>query len=116
MSMAHILFPFSRERKHRRRDDGVHSHDHSVSPRPGVEIEPTDGIAQARAPAPPCTVRAIQEDGLKRKVLFELQPWDALVHQFKQEFCKLYGMTMESLLNIYLQAGFLYLDMTEIWF
>ncbi|XP_013588779.1 PREDICTED: macrophage erythroblast attacher-like [Brassica oleracea var. oleracea] len=41
----------------------------------------------------------------KYKVLFELQPWDALVHQFKQEFCKLYGMTMEPLLSIYLQAG-----------
>ncbi|KAL0866421.1 hypothetical protein Bca101_045539 [Brassica carinata] len=39
-------------------------------------------------------------------VLFELQQqWDVLVHQFKQEFCKLYGMTMEPLLNIYLQAG-----------
>ncbi|KAL0724864.1 hypothetical protein Bca4012_039463 [Brassica carinata] len=42
----------------------------------------------------------------KYKVLFELQQqWDVLVHQFKQEFCKLYGMTMEPLLNIYLQAG-----------
>ncbi|KAF8117413.1 hypothetical protein N665_0011s0129 [Sinapis alba] len=41
----------------------------------------------------------------KYKVLFELQQWDALVQQFKQEFCKLYGMTMEPLLNIYLQAG-----------
>ncbi|KAG2324971.1 hypothetical protein Bca52824_007699 [Brassica carinata] len=42
----------------------------------------------------------------KYKVLFELQQQrDVLVHQFKQEFCKLYGMTMEPLLNIYLQAG-----------
>ncbi|CAF2111875.1 unnamed protein product [Brassica oleracea] len=28
-----------------------------------------------------------------------------LVNQFKQEFCKLYGMTVEPLLNIYSQAG-----------
>ncbi|KAL9295050.1 Protein MAEA [Arabidopsis thaliana] len=41
----------------------------------------------------------------KYKVLFELRQWDVLVDQFKQEFCKLYGMTMEPLLNIYLQAG-----------
>ncbi|RID65217.1 hypothetical protein BRARA_D00430 [Brassica rapa] len=41
----------------------------------------------------------------KYKALFEPQQWDVLVHQFKQEFCKLYGMTMEPLLNIYLQAG-----------
>ncbi|KAL1213707.1 MAEA-like protein [Cardamine amara subsp. amara] len=41
----------------------------------------------------------------KYKVLFELRQWDVLVNQFKQEFCKLYGMTMEPLLNIYLQAG-----------
>uniref|UniRef100_M4CSE5 Macrophage erythroblast attacher-like n=1 Tax=Brassica campestris TaxID=3711 RepID=M4CSE5_BRACM len=41
----------------------------------------------------------------KYKVLFELGQWDVLVNQFKQEFCKLYGMTMEPLLNIYLQAG-----------
>jgi hypothetical protein len=27
------------------------------------------------------------------------------VDQFKQEFYKLYGMTLEPLLNIYLQAG-----------
>ncbi|RYR36824.1 hypothetical protein Ahy_A09g041779 [Arachis hypogaea] len=39
------------------------------------------------------------------KVLFEAKQWDFLVDQFKQEFCKLYGMTMEPLLNIYLQAG-----------
>ncbi|KAG7565750.1 CTLH C-terminal LisH motif [Arabidopsis suecica] len=42
---------------------------------------------------------------LKYKVLFEPQQWDVLVDQFKKEFCKLYGMTMEPLLNIYLQAG-----------
>ncbi|ESQ44948.1 hypothetical protein EUTSA_v10010415mg [Eutrema salsugineum] len=41
----------------------------------------------------------------KYKILFEIRQWDVLVHQFKQEFCKLYGMTMEPLLNIYLQAG-----------
>ncbi|GLT66885.1 hypothetical protein SLA2020_392280 [Shorea laevis] len=41
----------------------------------------------------------------KYKVLFEPKQWDFLVDQFKQEFCKLYGMTLEPLLNIYLQAG-----------
>lgn len=39
------------------------------------------------------------------KVLFDPKQWDFLVDQFKQEFCKLYGMTLEPLLNIYLQAG-----------
>ncbi|TVU17429.1 hypothetical protein EJB05_33465 [Eragrostis curvula] len=39
------------------------------------------------------------------KVLFEQNQWDHLVDQFKQEFYKLYGMTLEPLLNIYLQAG-----------
>ncbi|KAM0825377.1 hypothetical protein ACQ4PT_069601 [Festuca glaucescens] len=39
------------------------------------------------------------------KVLFEQNQWDSLVDQFKQEFYKLYGMTVEPLLNIYLQAG-----------
>ncbi|GMH07920.1 hypothetical protein Nepgr_009760 [Nepenthes gracilis] len=39
------------------------------------------------------------------KVLFEAKQWDYLVEQFKQEFCRLYGMTLEPLLNIYLQAG-----------
>ncbi|KAL5975557.1 hypothetical protein ACLOJK_019881 [Asimina triloba] len=41
----------------------------------------------------------------KYKVLFEPKQWDYLVEQFKQEFCKLYGMTLEPLLNIFLQAG-----------
>ncbi|EOY18435.1 LisH/CRA/RING-U-box domains-containing protein isoform 2 [Theobroma cacao] len=41
----------------------------------------------------------------KYKVLFEPKQWDFLVDQFKQEFCRLYGMTLEPLLNIYLQAG-----------
>lgn len=41
----------------------------------------------------------------KYKVLFEPKQWDYLVDHFKQEFCKLYGMTLEPLLNIYLQAG-----------
>ncbi|CAA3027080.1 protein MAEA homolog [Olea europaea var. sylvestris] len=41
----------------------------------------------------------------KYKVLFEEKQWDYLVDQFKQEFCRLYGMTLEPLLNIYLQAG-----------
>ncbi|KAJ7971699.1 macrophage erythroblast attacher [Quillaja saponaria] len=39
------------------------------------------------------------------KIFFEPKQWDYLVDQFKQEFCKLYGMTLEPLLNIYLQAG-----------
>ncbi|KAK3018506.1 hypothetical protein RJ639_003679 [Escallonia herrerae] len=39
------------------------------------------------------------------KALFEPKQWDYLMDQFKQEFCKLYGMTLEPLLNIYLQAG-----------
>ncbi|GAB4836511.1 hypothetical protein Ancab_001423 [Ancistrocladus abbreviatus] len=39
------------------------------------------------------------------KGLFESKQWDYLVDQFKQEFCRLYGMTLEPLLNIYLQAG-----------
>ncbi|GAV63733.1 LOW QUALITY PROTEIN: CLTH domain-containing protein/zf-RING_LisH domain-containing protein [Cephalotus follicularis] len=39
------------------------------------------------------------------QILFEPKQWDYLVDQFKQEFCKLYGMTLEPLLNIYLQAG-----------
>ncbi|XP_058080866.1 protein MAEA homolog isoform X1 [Magnolia sinica] len=39
------------------------------------------------------------------KVLFEPKQWDYLVEQFKHEFCRLYGMTLEPLLNIYLQAG-----------
>ncbi|TYI86806.1 hypothetical protein E1A91_D04G091800v1 [Gossypium mustelinum] len=41
----------------------------------------------------------------KYKVLFEPKQWDFLVDQFKQEFCRLYGMTLEPLLLIYLQAG-----------
>ncbi|KAJ4970575.1 hypothetical protein NE237_003674 [Protea cynaroides] len=39
------------------------------------------------------------------KVLFEPKQWDHLVEQFKQEFCRSYGMSLEPLLNIYLQAG-----------
>ncbi|XP_011018776.1 PREDICTED: macrophage erythroblast attacher [Populus euphratica] len=39
------------------------------------------------------------------KVFFEPKQWDYLVEQFKQEFCRLYGMTLEPLLNIFLQAG-----------
>ncbi|CAL9037673.1 unnamed protein product [Musa banksii] len=39
------------------------------------------------------------------KVLFEPTQWDYLVEQFKQEFCRLFGMTNEPLLNVYLQAG-----------
>ncbi|XP_024364676.1 protein MAEA homolog [Physcomitrium patens] len=39
------------------------------------------------------------------KILFDTQQWYNLTQQFKQEFCKLYGMTHEPLLNIHLQAG-----------
>ncbi|KAK8671660.1 hypothetical protein V6N13_038248 [Hibiscus sabdariffa] len=39
------------------------------------------------------------------QVLFDPKQWDFLVGQFKQEFYRLYGMTVEPLLNIYLQAG-----------
>ncbi|KAK9143013.1 hypothetical protein Syun_012413 [Stephania yunnanensis] len=40
-----------------------------------------------------------------QRVFFEPQQWIYLVEQFKQEFYRLYGMTVEPLLNIYLQAG-----------
>ncbi|KAG5239770.1 protein MAEA [Salix suchowensis] len=39
------------------------------------------------------------------KTFFEPKQWDYLVEQFKQEFCRLYGMPLEPLLNIFLQAG-----------
>jgi hypothetical protein len=39
------------------------------------------------------------------KILFDMQQWDNLTQEFKQEFYKLYGMTHEPLLNIHLQAG-----------
>uniref|UniRef100_A0A0D6QVT0 Macrophage erythroblast attacher n=1 Tax=Araucaria cunninghamii TaxID=56994 RepID=A0A0D6QVT0_ARACU len=39
------------------------------------------------------------------KTLFHENQWEELVQLFKQEFCKLYGMTLQPLLNIYLQAG-----------
>ncbi|OEL18697.1 Macrophage erythroblast attacher [Dichanthelium oligosanthes] len=39
------------------------------------------------------------------KILFEQDRWDFLIDMFKQDFCKFYGMTLEPLLNIYLQAG-----------
>lgn len=39
------------------------------------------------------------------QILFDPKQWDCLVDNFKQEFCKLYGMTFEPLLTIYLQAG-----------
>ncbi|XP_057521121.1 protein MAEA homolog isoform X2 [Amaranthus tricolor] len=39
------------------------------------------------------------------KVLFEPKQWDHLVDLFNQEFYRLYGMTLELLLKIYLQAG-----------
>ncbi|CAM6095227.1 unnamed protein product [Calypogeia fissa] len=39
------------------------------------------------------------------KILFDEKQWDNLIQQFKQEFYKLYGMTLEPLLKIHLQAG-----------
>lgn len=39
------------------------------------------------------------------QIFFEPKQWDYLVEQFKQEFCRLYGMPLEPLLNIFLQAG-----------
>ncbi|KAK1396344.1 Macrophage erythroblast attacher [Heracleum sosnowskyi] len=42
---------------------------------------------------------------LQYKALFEPKQWDFLMDQFKQEFCRIYGMTLEPLLNIYMQAG-----------
>ncbi|KAK1322481.1 hypothetical protein QJS10_CPA03g01158 [Acorus calamus] len=42
---------------------------------------------------------------LTYKVLFEPKQWDHLVELFRQEFCKLYGMILEPLLHIFLQAG-----------
>lgn len=39
------------------------------------------------------------------QVLFDVCRWDFLVEEFKQEFCKLFGMTLVPLLQIYLQAG-----------
>lgn len=39
------------------------------------------------------------------KLLFDSKQWDELINDFKSEFCKLYGMTAESLLHIHLQAG-----------
>ncbi|KAJ9175605.1 hypothetical protein P3X46_014146 [Hevea brasiliensis] len=40
---------------------------------------------------------------------------DYLVDQFKQEFCRLYGMTLEPLLNIYLKAGLFALKTLKLW-
>ncbi|KAJ9175609.1 hypothetical protein P3X46_014150 [Hevea brasiliensis] len=48
-------------------------------------------------------------------VLFESKQWDYLVDQFKQEFCRLYGMTLEPLLNIYLKAGLFGLKAPKLW-
>lgn len=44
-------------------------------------------------------------DCIGYKMLFDTKQWDNLIQEFKQEFCKLYGMTSEPLLNIHLQAG-----------
>ena len=50
--------------------------------------------------------KILQPDAVSNlQVLFEQDRWDFLVDMFKQDFCKLYGMTLEPLLNIYLQAG-----------
>jgi macrophage erythroblast attacher len=40
-----------------------------------------------------------------QQILFDERQWDNLIQQFKQEFYKLYGMTLEPLLKIHLQAG-----------
>lgn len=39
------------------------------------------------------------------KDLFKETQWDSLIEKFKKEFYGLYGMTLQPLLNIYLQAG-----------
>ncbi|KAG0622789.1 hypothetical protein M758_3G123400 [Ceratodon purpureus] len=39
------------------------------------------------------------------KILFDVEQWANLARQFKQDFYKLYGMTLQPLLNIHLQAG-----------
>eukprot|EP00246_Nothoceros_aenigmaticus_P013261 TRINITY_DN4490_c0_g2_i1.p1 TRINITY_DN4490_c0_g2~~TRINITY_DN4490_c0_g2_i1.p1 ORF type:complete len:178 (-),score=30.04 TRINITY_DN4490_c0_g2_i1:156-626(-) len=39
------------------------------------------------------------------QTLFDMNQWDNLIQQFKQELYGLYGMTHEPLLSIYLQAG-----------
>ncbi|KAI4385708.1 hypothetical protein MLD38_003701 [Melastoma candidum] len=39
------------------------------------------------------------------KAVFEPKQWDFLVDQFRREFCRLYGITLEPLLSIFLQAG-----------
>ncbi|KAJ7537745.1 hypothetical protein O6H91_11G020300 [Diphasiastrum complanatum] len=39
------------------------------------------------------------------KMLFDAKQWDNLIQQFKQEFYKFYGMALEPLLHIHLQAG-----------
>ncbi|GBG67735.1 hypothetical protein CBR_g863 [Chara braunii] len=39
------------------------------------------------------------------KALFDENQWSNLIEQFKQEHFHLYGMTVQSLLNIHLQAG-----------
>lgn len=44
-------------------------------------------------------------DCAEYKILFDAKQWENLIQQFNQEFCKLYGMTQEPLLNIHLQAG-----------
>ncbi|KAJ6901997.1 macrophage erythroblast attacher [Populus alba x Populus x berolinensis] len=61
---------------------------------------------QKREVAPALAWCADNKSRLKKsKVFFEPKQWDFLVEQFKQEFCRLYGMTLEPLLNIFLQAG-----------
>ncbi|KAJ3675072.1 hypothetical protein LUZ60_004114 [Juncus effusus] len=39
------------------------------------------------------------------KALFDPERWDLLVDQFKQEFARFFGITLQPLLLIYLQAG-----------
>ncbi|BBN11315.1 macrophage erythroblast attacher [Marchantia polymorpha subsp. ruderalis] len=50
-----------------------------------------------------CQLQSASMDDIR--ILFDVKQWDNLVQQFTQEFYKLYGMTMEPLLNIHLQAG-----------
>ncbi|EFJ27493.1 hypothetical protein SELMODRAFT_147945 [Selaginella moellendorffii] len=39
------------------------------------------------------------------KTLFDDNQWEKLIQLFKDEFCKMHGMTSPSLLHIYIQAG-----------
>ncbi|GJR28143.1 macrophage erythroblast attacher-like protein [Tanacetum coccineum] len=62
-------------------------------------------VKYARKHLAPWTATYMKEFQKIMGALFEPKQWNFLVDQFKQEFCRLYGMTLEPLLNIYLQAG-----------